>query len=373
MTAAVPFAPARLFDTDREALRRLVHEVGTDPAQRFVLGPRTAELERALIERTGAADVVACGSGTGALLLALHALGIDAGDEVIVPAFAFPSVASTVLELGATPVFADVDPRLMVLDPVDTQARITTRTRAVMPAHLFSGMADMRPFRQLGRKHGIAVVEDAAVAQGATFAGVPAGRWGDLGVYSFFPAKPFGGIGEGGVVLTDDPERGRRVRLLRDHGQDGSRVSELLGHSSRFDEVVAAFQLHRLPTLTARLARRAAIADRYAERFAPLAGRGVLAPPVGRDGRCLYVYPVLAERRDALRDHLAARGVGTRIYNPVPLPRLPAFAECVPAGDGWPVSERLGRQNLALPLWPGMTDEDVDRVTDAVCEFAEQE
>lgn len=369
----LPFFPPDLFEADREALLKIVHEVAVSPDQKFILGSRTAELERALREDTGAADVIACSSGTGGLNLSVAALGIGPGDEVIVPAFCCQPVASSVANVGGTPVFADVDPWTMVMDPADTERRITPRTRAIMPAHVFSIMADMPAFMDLGRRHGLPVIEDAAVAQGAVLGRTPAGRWGDLGVFSFFQVKAFGTAGEGGVVLTDDPELGRRVRMLRNHGQDGIHRFQhhLVGQNSRFDEVLAAFQLHRLPSFAERLERRARIADYYTERFAPLADRGVLAPPAGRDGRCYYVYSLLVQRREDLRAYLTERGIGTHIYYPVPLPRQPAFAAWAPAGEDWPNAQQVSNRNLAVPIWPHLSDAQVEYIADAVCDFFE--
>lgn len=177
----VPYAHTRLPDTERELLREVLYEVGTDPEQKFILGRRTAELERRLADRADVRDVVACASGTGALTLALRAVGVVPGDEVIVPAFGAEPLAATVLGVGAVPVFADVDPVTMVLDPVDAESRVTDRTRAVVPAHTFTTMADMPAIRSFARRRGIAVVEDAAVGQGATLGGRAAGAWGTSG------------------------------------------------------------------------------------------------------------------------------------------------------------------------------------------------
>jgi dTDP-4-amino-4,6-dideoxygalactose transaminase len=370
---ALPFAAPGLFEDDRDTLLSLLRDVAHSPDQKFLLGSRTAELERALRDRTGAADVVACASGTGGLQLSVRALGIGPGDEVIVPAFCAQPVAEVVAEVGATPVFADVDPATMTLDPADAERRITGRTRALLPAHLFASMADMPAFAALGARYGIPLLEDAAVAQGGTLGGVPAGRWGDLGVYSFFRIKTFGTVGEGGVVLTDNPDLGRRVRMLRNHGQDGIHRFQhhLVGLNSRFDELVAAFQLHRLPGLPDRVRRRAAIAEYYTARFAALPGHGVLTPPPGRDGRCYHAYPLLTGRRDELAWHLSGLGIGSRVHYPVPLPLQPAFAKLVPPGDAWPHAQRAADHNLALPNWPDLSDADVARVADAVCAFFE--
>ncbi|MBW1600416.1 DegT/DnrJ/EryC1/StrS aminotransferase family protein [Streptomyces sp. JJ38] len=368
---AIPFFPPDLFETDREAFLDLLHEVGTDPEQKFILGRRTARLEEELKESTGAEHVVACSSGTGGLNLAVQALDVGPGDEVVVPAFCCQPVASSVANLGATPVFADVDPHTMVIDPAAMEALITERTKAVMPAHIFSIMADMPRITKIAQHHGVPVIEDAAVAEGAVLDGVPAGRWGDLGVFSFFQVKAFGTAGEGGVVVTDDAELARTVRMLRNHGQDGITrfLHHRVGQNSRFDEVTAAFQLHRHGGFEERLERRARIADYYTERFTPLAERGVTPPPAGRNGRCYYVYSLLARRRGDLRAWLTEKGIGTHVYYPVPLPGQPAFSAFAPEGAQWPGAQYASDHNLAIPIWPHLSDAQVEYIADAVCEF----
>ncbi|MEU0697355.1 DegT/DnrJ/EryC1/StrS family aminotransferase [Streptomyces niveus] len=372
-TETVPYAHTRLPDADRELLREVLYEVGTDPEQKFILGRRTAELERRLADRAGVRDVVACASGTGALVLALRAVGVVPGDEVIVPAFGAEPLAATVLGVGAVPVFADVDPVTMVMDPVDAESRVTERTRAVVPAHTFTTMADMPAIMAWARRRGIAVVEDAAVAQGATLGGRAAGTWGDIGLYSFFPVKPFGMPGEGAVVLSDNPELATLVRRLRNHGQDGVQrfVHHEVGLNSRFDEVLAGYQLARLDRAEDMIARRAAIAAHYNSRFAALRGSGLLAPTTGADGQCHYVYAVQTICRDSLAAHLAAHGIGSRVYYPVPLPRLSAFAAYAGEGaDGRrPGTELASARHLALPLNLDLTDSQVERTADVVCAF----
>nr|WP_246425647.1 DegT/DnrJ/EryC1/StrS family aminotransferase [Streptomonospora nanhaiensis] len=350
-----------------------VREVGTDPEQRFILGRRTAAFEDALRERLGAADVVACSSGTSALTLVLTAMGIGPGDEVVVPAFGCAPLAAAVAVLGAVPVFADIDPWTMVADPAAVEAAVTDRTAALMPAHMFSVMADMPRIADTARRHGLRLVEDSAVAQGGVLGGRPAGLWGEAGVFSFVQVKTFGTAGEGGAVVTRDPDLGQAVRMLRNHGQDGKQrfVHHRVGYNSRFDEVLAAFQLHRLPGLDARLRRRAEIADYYTARFAPLRERGVVAPPPGREGRCFYVYTLLAERRDDLKRHLERRGVGAHVYYPAPLPLQPAFARYAAPGDRWPNAESAARRNISIPVYPHLTDAQVEQVADAVCAFAD--
>ena len=367
----IPFFPPDLFEDDRDVLLDIVRDTGTGPRQRFILGEYTARFEEALRASLGAADVVACGSGTTALTLILHAVGIGPGAEVVVPAFGCAPLASTVVNLGATPVFADIDPWTMVADPDEMEGLITEQTRALMPAHMFSVMADMPRMREIAARYQVRLVEDSAVAQGAVLDARPAGLWGEAGVFSFVQVKTFGTAGEGGVVVTDDPELGRAVRMLRNHGQDGKQrfLHHRIGYNSRFDEVLAAFQLHRLPGLPDRLERRARIAEFYTERFSPLREQGVLAPPPGRNGRCYYVYSLLAERRDELIAHLAAQGVASHVYYPLPLPQQPAFAGFAD-GRHWPQAEQASRRTLAIPLYPHLTDADVEHIADAVCDFA---
>ncbi|HEX5541788.1 MAG TPA: DegT/DnrJ/EryC1/StrS family aminotransferase [Micromonospora sp.] len=366
----VPFFNPELLASERETLLKSIYEVATDGEQRFILGRRTAEMEKALRDQLGVGDAIACASGTGALTLALRALRIGPGDEVIVPAFGSEPIAGTVLDVGATPVFADVDPVAMVIDVADVERLITERTRAVVPAHVFSMMADMPALTALAARHGIEVLEDAAIGQGAVLNGRPAGLWGVLGLYSFFPLKPFGMPGEGAVVLTNDADLGRRVRMLRNHGQDGVHrfTHHMIGVNSRFDEILAHFQLQRMPELAQRLEQRALVVDYYTERFTPLRDHGVIAPPFGRDGRCCYVYALVVAERDRMRAHLAERGVGSYVHYPVPLPRLAAFAPYADGGD-WPGAERASAQHLAIPLWGGMTEAEMTRVADAVCDF----
>ncbi|MFE9748098.1 DegT/DnrJ/EryC1/StrS family aminotransferase [Saccharothrix saharensis] len=367
---SIPFFPPDLFDGD--LLLEVVQEVGLAPDQRFILGTRTAEFEAVLRDALGVADAVACGSGTGALTLVLRAMGVGPGDEVVVPAYGCAPLASAPLVLGATPVFADVDPWTMVVDPAEVDKLVTERTKVIMPAHVFSVMADMPALRRIATEAGVRLLEDSAVGQGGVLAGRAAGTWGDAGVFSFVQVKTFGMPGEGGMVVTGDPALAREVRMLRNHGQDGVHrfVHHRVGFNSRFDEVMAAFQLRRFATLPDRLARRARIGEYYTSRFADLAGRGVLAPPPGRDGRCFYVYSLLADRRDALRDHLAERGIGSHVYYPAPLPRQPAFAGHAQPDRDWPAAASAARRQLAIPIHPHLTDAQVERIADEVCRFA---
>ncbi|MGW7527298.1 DegT/DnrJ/EryC1/StrS family aminotransferase [Streptomyces sp. NPDC054783] len=367
----IPFFAPDLFEQDREVLLDLVRHIGTAAEQKFILGERTAAFEESLREMLGAADVVACSSGTSALTLVLAAMGVGPGDEVVVPAYGCAPLGNTVANLGAVPVFADIDPVTMVVDPAEVESAITDRTKAVMPAHMFSVMADMPRMCDIAQRHGVRLVEDSAVAQGGVLDGRPAGRWGEAGVFSFVQVKTFGTAGEGGAVVTDDVELARVVRSLRNHGQEVQRfVHQRVGWNSRFDELQAAFLLHRLPGFPERLERRARIADYYTERFTPLTERGVVPPPPGRNGRCHYVYSLLADERDALKEHLAAHGVAGHVYYPLPLPHQPAFTRFAPRGRRWPHALAASRRQLAIPVNPHLTDAETEHIADTVCAFA---
>ena len=370
--AALPFFAPDMFEDERFAILELVREVALDERQRFILGRRVEELERRIAERAGVRSALACASGTGALAVAAQALEIGPGDEVVVPAFCCQPVASVVADAGATPVFADVDATTMTIDPVEVAERMSRATKAIVAAHVFSVMADMPAIAELARARGVALIEDAAVAQGATLRGRPAGAWGDVGVLSFFQAKALGAVGEGGMVLTSDASLAARCGRLRNHGQDAGQpgIHLELGQSSRMDELIAGFLLHRLDGVAGRLRRRAEIAAHYSERLAPLWDHGVVLPPSGSDGRCYYVYCLLTDRRDDLRRHLAAHGIGTHVYYPLPLPAQPGFRAY--AGDAsYPRAEAAGRRNVALPIYPHLRDADVERIADTVAGFFE--
>jgi dTDP-4-amino-4,6-dideoxygalactose transaminase len=366
---SIPFFPNDIFDSDRERILEIVHLIGQ--REELVLGEFVSRFERKTSAYTGAAHAIAVGSGTGGLNVAVRALGIGPGDEVIVPAFACQPLASSIVNNGARPIFADVDPWRMVMDPADAESLISPRTKAIMPAHTFSIMADMPAFKELKARHGVAIIEDACVAQGAVLDGVASGMWGDIGIFSHFQVKALGGIGEGGTIVTNDRALADRCRMLRNLGQSLSDpcVYDECGQSSRMDEVLAAFLEYRLDRLTERLGRRAAIAAYYTERFSGLLDLGLLPPPSGTNGRCYYVYAVQSDRRDELRSFLASRGIGTHVYYPIPLPMQPAFKELADPTRSYWNSAAASRRNLALPIFAHLTDGQVEFIADSVCNF----
>jgi dTDP-4-amino-4,6-dideoxygalactose transaminase len=339
----------------------------------FILKDRVARLEERIAAAAGVRHAVACASGTGALQLGLLAHGIGPGDRVITPAYSFIASASTIALTGAEPVFVDVDEETATLAPAAVASALSADdrpVRALLPAHLFCNLADMAALRRLARDHGALLIEDSAVSLGAVIDGRPAGSAGDLGVYSFFPGKPLGGIGDGGVVLTDDDEVAGVLRELRNHGQDRDVrfLYHRVGINCRMDEVTAAFLLRRLDHFPGVLARRRQLAQRYQERLRPLAP-ALKTPPDGFAERSVYTYAVRARERDALRAFLLERGIETMVHYPRPLHLQPAFRHLGHGPGDFPVAERLAGTVLALPLHEEMDPATVDQVAAEITRF----
>lgn len=367
----VPFAPTLEGSADCAGLAELVLSLVKDVADsdEFILKSRVSALEAAVRELTGARHAIATASATGSLTLVLTALDLERDDEVITPAFSFVSTASTVALCGARPILADVEEHSLALDPTELERALSPRTRAVVPAYLFAGEPNMPAITELSRRAGITVIEDSAIALGATSAGRPAGRWGEVGVYSFFPAKPAGGIGDAGMVVTDDDELAHLMRMLRNHGQDLNErfLHHLVGFNCRMDEISAAFVLDKLPALPQLLDRRRALAHAYGEGLDGI--EGVRLPTGPFDDRSVYTYVIRVPERDALRRHLAQAGVGTAVHYPRPLHLQPAFAHLGYREGDFPVAERVAAEVLTLPLYPSMTVDDVHHVCSSIARF----
>lgn len=364
----VSFFPPDMFENDREFLLDTIYRVGT--SESFILGKNVAALEERFRKETGAGEAIAVHSGTGAVSVSLRAAGIGPGDEVIVQAFCCQPVAEEVINVGARPAFVDIDSRTMVMDPSLIEARVTPRTKAIMPAHLFSALVDMSAVNAVARKHRLTVIEDACVQQGAVRDGLPAGLMGDVGTYSFFQMKVMGGCGEGGMIVTNDKSLASACRAIRNHGQEGKTrfLHERLGTNSRMDEVMAAFLLRRFDALPRMLRRRTEIAKYYGARFVSLAERVVLPDSVGEE-RCHYMYCIQTSERDALRAHLAGRGIASHVYYPIPLPMQGAFLVYADPTYSIENSKRASNENLALPIYPHLTDAQAEAVADAVVSF----
>jgi dTDP-4-amino-4,6-dideoxygalactose transaminase len=330
---------------------------------RFILGSEGEALEAELAGLCGARHGIGVNSGTDALLLALKAVGVRPGDEVITSAFSFVASATTIIMAGATPVFVDVDPETYNLDPAAVEAAVTPRTCAVVPVHLYGHPADMARIAAVARAHGLAVVADAAQAVGAAYAGRGIGAWGDAVTLSFYPTKNLGACGDGGMVLTTRDDVAERVRLLRDHGAPKKYLHVELGYCSRLDELQAALLRVKLRYVPRWTERRRAIAARYR---ALLDGLGLGLPVERPPAHHVYhQFAVRTPKRDALAAALAEAGVGTSVHYPAIIPAQPAFGH-KDADRAFPIGSRLAAEVLCLPCFPELTDAEVEQVAAAV-------
>jgi dTDP-3-amino-3,4,6-trideoxy-alpha-D-glucose transaminase len=329
---------------------------------RFVLGPPVEAFEWAFADWCGAAHAVGVASGTDALALALRAAGVGPGDEVVTAASTCVPTVAAIEAAGATPVLADVDPVSRTLDPESAAAAITARTRALVPVHLYGRCADMAALRALAAEHGLAVVEDAAQAHGATHGDRRAGTLGDAAAFSFYPTKNLGALGDAGAVVTDDPALADRVRMLRSYGERERYDSVESGTNSRLDTLQAAALLARLPGLDAANERRRRLAARYTEG---LAGLGLELPDDAAGGHAFHLYVVAVPERDGFRAALAERGVDTLVHYPRAVHEHPAYGHLARPGE-LEISERLAREVVSLPLYPELTDAEAEAVVEAV-------
>jgi dTDP-4-amino-4,6-dideoxygalactose transaminase len=350
------------------ALARLVD------TQQFVLGEEVRALETEVAAVVGTRHAVGCASGSDALLLALMALDVRAGDEVLTTPFSFFATAGAVARLGAAPRFADIDPRTYNIDPARLGEALTPRTRAILPVHLYGQPAETRAVLEVAKGRGLPVIEDAAQAVGAGDGGCGAGSLGRVGCFSFYPTKNLGGAGDGGMLTTDDEGLAARLRRLRVHGGETEYLHREVGINSRLDAMQAAVLRVKLPHLAGWSRLRRERAARYTRLLsdAGLAG-GAVIPPFVRDGVThifhQYVVRVGEGRRDALAAHLKARGVGTKVYYPVPLHLQECFGYLGYREGDFPEAERAARETLALPMFPELTAEQQEYVVESIAEF----
>ncbi|MFM1768988.1 MAG: hypothetical protein RJA22_1517 [Verrucomicrobiota bacterium] len=327
----------------------------------YILGPNVTALENEIAARAGARFGIGVNSGSDALTLALRALDIGPGDEVITTPFTYIAPAESIHQMGATLVFADIDPRTFLIDPADVARRITPRTKAIIPVHLFGQAADMDALGALAARHGLHLVEDCAQAIGASRGNHPVGGIGRLGCFSFYPTKNLGADGDGGMIVTNDEALAKKLRMLRVHGIERRYFHDLHGFNSRLDELQAAILRVKLPHLDAWNARRAAIAARYEAAFQGLPVELPVTAP-GNTRHVWHVYALLTDRRDELQAHLAEQGVPTIIYYPRPLHLQKLYADRGWREGDYPVAESVSRRILPLPMYPELTDAQVDYV-----------
>lgn len=334
---------------------------------RFILGPLVNKFEESIASYLGVDYAVGLASGTDALVLALRALNIGAGDEVIVPAYTFFATAGTVMSVGATPVFVDIDPVTYEMDVEQIKDHITPRTKAIIPVHLYGHPADMNPILELARSQGLKVIEDNAQAFGAMYRGRKTGSLGDIGCLSFFPTKNLGAFGDGGMVVTNNLVLAERMRMLRTHGWKKKYYSEEVGYNSRLDALQAAILQAKLSHVDSWNEKRREIAQRYSDQLAPL---GVIFPVECDWGKHIYhLYIIRSNRRDELQVFLKQRGIASEVYYPLP-PHLSTPCQKLGYKEGdFPHAERASHETLALPLYPELTTEQQDEVITAVRQF----
>jgi dTDP-3-amino-3,4,6-trideoxy-alpha-D-glucose transaminase len=364
MTQRIPFmslTPGPDAAAVRESIDRVIARGW------FILGPELDAFEHEFAAASGARHAVGVGTGTDALALAMRAIGVGPGDEVITAPLSAAYSALAVVMAGATPVFADLDPDRLTLDPRATEAAITPRTAAIMPVHIYGQSADMPAFQAIAARHNLAIVEDACQAHAATCGGQPVGTFGIAGAFSFYPTKNLGALGDAGAIVTGDGALAARMKRLRNGGQTDRYHHPEFGVNSRLDELQAAVLRARLGWLPAWTTRRRALAALYRST---LAGGPVAVPPEVDPGHVYHLFPVLVRDREAFQAHLADSGIGTLVHYPIPVSRQPAFAEYSP--QVCPVADRVCAEVCSLPLHPQLSDADAREVAAAIRTFRDR-
>ncbi len=337
-------------------------------SQQFILGQEGASLEQEIAQLCGVAHGVGVASGTDALILALRACGVQAGDEVLIPPFTFVATGSAVSALGAKPVFSDIRPDTYNLDPSDLTRRLTPRTRAIIAVHLYGLAADMEPIVTFARAHNLRVIEDNAQSIGASYRGRRTGSLGDAACMSFYPTKNLGAYGDAGMVVTNSNEMAARLKSLRNHGQSAKYVSSEAGWNSRLDEIQAAILRVKLRHLPEWQRARQAHAAAYTKML--LGIPGVMPPPIPEGyEHVFHQYTIRVERRDALAQSLSERKIGNAVYYPVPLHLQPLYASLGHKAGDFPHAEHAAQEVLSLPMFPELRPEQITRVAEAVAEF----
>jgi len=330
----------------------------------FILGPEVAGFENEFAAYCGSSECIALNSGTSALHLALLAAGVGPGDEVITAPFTFVASVAAILYTGARPVLVDIDPPSFTMDPNAIEAAITSRTKAILPVHLYGQTADMEPIMDVARRHHLVVIEDAAQAHGAKYKGRPAGSIGDIACFSFYPGKNLGAYGEGGAVTTSNSQYASTIRMLRDWGQDRKYHHELRGYNYRMDGFQGAVLRVKLRHLDRWTEARRSIVRRYNELLADSEIQTPIEMPWGR--HVYHVYTIRSEDRDALHGALTSEGIQTGIHYPIPVHLQPAYADLGYGPGAFPNAEKAAAEVLSLPLYPELSSQAVQRVVEAV-------
>lgn len=330
----------------------------------FINGPNVKAFEQEAAKYLGVQHAIGVNSGTDALIIGLRAAGIRPGDEVITSSFTFFATAEAISMVGATPVFVDIDERTFNIDTDLIQSAITERTKAILPVHIYGQAADMDPILALAKQYKLKVIEDTAQAFGGEYRGQKLGAIGDVGCFSFYPSKNLGAFGDGGLITTNDEEIAEIAKMLRNHGSKKTYFNEVLGYNSRLDEIQAAILRVKLPHIDKANEGRRQAAHRYNELLKDVPD--IITPyedPKAKHVYHQYTVRVQNGRRDELNSNIAEKGVGARVYYPVPVHQLPVYKSFAPT---LPVTEQMAGEVLSLPIWPGIDEQVLERVCDAL-------
>jgi dTDP-4-amino-4,6-dideoxygalactose transaminase len=381
MKAKIPFFDLSVqFKSIEDEIRSALDEVFQN--QQFIMGPQVKVLEEAIAQYCQTRYAVGVASGSDALLLSLMALGIGVGDEVLLPSFTFFATAGSVSRLGATPVFVDIDRKTYNLDPSQIREKITGRTKAIIPVHLFGQCADMDPILKISKERKLFVIEDAAQALGAEYRlevaskGRRAGQIGDLGCFSFYPTKNLGAFGDAGMIVTDNPDLAEKVKLLRVHGSQPKYLHKSIGINSRLDTIQAAILLVKFKYLEKWTGERQKKAERYQALFQDLhfSVDGLRLPTIQNQNRHIFhQYVIRVPDRDRLRKFLAQEGIGTDVYYPVPLHLQECYSFLKYRRGDLPNAENASEEVLALPIYPELTEDQQCEVVDQIKTFYRKE
>lgn len=351
---------AAIKDEIDTAIRRVLE------SSQFILGPEVEQFEQEFARFCGTAHAVGTSSGTSALHLALLACGVQPGHEVITVSYTFIAVAESISHMGAHPVFVDIDPESYTIDPAKIEAAITPRTRAIITVHLYGQCADMQPILEIARRHNLIVIEDAAQAHGAEYKDQSVGSIGDIGCFSFYPGKNLGAYGDGGMIVTNDPEKANLARLLRNHGRRTKYEHLTEGYNYRLDALQAAILRVKLKHLPDWNERRRSVAHHYNE----LLGGLPIRLPIEHFMHVYHLYVIRSAQRDKLSLYLRNLGISTGIHYPIPLHLQPAYRNHPQAGQGrFPVTEQCAGEVLSLPMYPELTEEQIVTVSEAIKRF----
>lgn len=365
MREKIPFATVeRLHAQHAEELQQAYETVMN--SSWFVGGEPCEQFQEEFAQYCGTKYGIGCGNGLDALMLSLRAMGIGAGDEVIVPSFTFIATALAVAYAGATPVFVEVDPETALIEPMRIEAAITERTKAIIAVHLYGQMAPMDEICAIAKKHGLKVLEDAAQSHGAVYQGKRAGSWGDVGCFSFYPGKNLGALGDAGGVVTSDPELAKKVRAIGNYGAEKKYVHDYMGVNSRLDALQAAFLRVKLKHLDEWCAERQEIAGRY---LAGIKNPKIELPVVKYGTPVWHLFVVRCEERDKLQAYLEERGIGTNIHYPIPMHEQKAFVGYGLPHGSFPIAEKLAATVLSIPMFNGMTEEEISTVIKTINRF----